>query len=195
MRIFISLVLAFFFFALVARADIVVSGSSSLRNLGYSLEPLVGYEQVYRSTPTSHTKTRSFRGLRLIVGSDKLAGEGEYTKGEDTENFSVTPQSITNKDDVFMVGARTTWLLRGNLFVGLRGGGLAARNINEMTTNGNRTSTESSPQYSPYVGVQLGWRFAKNFGVSISSVIIMKDLGDLAKNNYQNSIAFSVGTN
>jgi hypothetical protein len=184
-------------FFIIATESICWAGpvtSASLSKIGYKIEPLLGYEQVFRNTPTPHTSSRMTYGARLIVGQDKLSAEAEYTKAEDTENYLVAPQKITNKDDQFKLGVRSSMNLNAMFFVTARAGGQATKNINETTTNGVLVSTENSVSYNPYAGMQVGIHIGKNFSIAAGSNVIFKDLSDLTKNNYQTTLSVSLGT-
>lgn len=184
-----------FLTSLTSQAAPVVSTSSSLRGFAYRLEPLIGFEQVYRAYPSSHTVSRPVYGLRLGAGSDKLALEGEYLHGEDSENFSLAPQKITNKDDLFKLGVRSSFLISNSFFLIVRAGAEASRNINETTTNTQLVSVENPFKINPYTGVQLGYRIGKGFNISVGSTVVIKEIGDLTKNDYQNTLSIGIGTN
>lgn len=166
----------------------------SNRTISYKVEPIFGYEQSYRSTPTAHTTNVAVYGIRFVLGTDRLAFEGEYTKSEDTENYSLAPQKITNKNDEFKFGARSTFNY-GNLFFFVARAGLqATNNIQETTSNSLTTSTQKPLSYAPYGGALVGLHLGRYFTTSLSSTVVLRDISDLSKNDYQNVISVGVGT-
>jgi hypothetical protein len=93
------------------------AGSFSVTGLGYRLEPIIGYETVYRDAPQPHTLTRTIYGARVVVGPTFLAAELEYTKGEDTENFSTAPEKIVNNDEKAKLGIRSSYHFNSYVFL------------------------------------------------------------------------------
>jgi hypothetical protein len=188
---FLSLLVVFTHFPMAYAASVV--SSVSTRNFVYRIEPIIGLEQVYRSTPTAHTVNRTVYGVRGAVGTDRLSGEIEFITGQDTENFSTAPQKITNKDDKLKLGLSSSYNLTNTFFATARLGGEAAKNIRETTTNGALTSVENT-DYAPYVGASIGVRLGRFVNISAGSTVVLRDLGDLAKNDYQNTLTISLGT-
>lgn len=186
----VSLVSLFCFLGLQAQAAIVASMST--RSFSYSIEPIFGLQQVYRDTPTTHTTSRLFYGGRFVIGTDRISGELEYTKGDDTETYTSAPQKITYKDDLFKLGLRHTRGLGNLFFLTGRLGGQYDKRIKETTTNGT-VAVENTATTSPYAGLQIGIRIGKNFSIALGSTVVFSDLSSPEKNDYQNTISIGIG--
>ena len=173
----------------------MAAGSVSLGGKGLRLEPIVGYETLYRDTPTPHTTTRTVVGARVVAGIDLISAEVEYTKGSDTENFSTAPEKIFSEDEKAKLGLRSTHRFNEYLFVSGRAGGQGTRGYKEETSGGVITRTENPIKYHPYAGVSLGLRFGAFFSISAGSTMVFKDNSDMSKNDVQNTLSISVGVN
>lgn len=167
--------------------------SSNANNLGIKAEPLYGYETIYRLTPTPHSSTRSYYGLRLSAGKDILSGEVEYTKAADTENYATAPEMVQNSDEKLKLGVRSTYNFNKLFFVTGRLGGQATKNTNEETNVGIRTKVEKPITYSPYAGAHLGIRLGSVISVSAGTTVVFSDNKDLSRSEVQSSISFSIG--
>ena len=178
-----------FFFSATALA----AGNISIKGIGYKLEPIAGYETVYRDSPTPHTLTRTIYGARVVVGSDLISLEVEYTKGSDTENFSTAPEKIYNDDEKGKVGLRSTYRFNNYVFTSGRLGGQGTRGYTETTTDGVVTRVDNPIKYHPYAGVSLGVKFGSFFSISAGSTVVFRDNADMTKNDVQNTLAISIG--
>ncbi|MES3037063.1 MAG: hypothetical protein V4736_04075 [Bdellovibrionota bacterium] len=156
------------------------------------IEPIVGYETVYRELPLPHTSTRTIYGGRVTLGEDWLAGELEYTRGSDTENYTVAPEVIKNEDEKLKLGVRSIYRFNEYMFTTGRIGGQAHKNKKDSTSGGVTTSSETT-RYSPYAGVSLGIRFAKVLTLSAGTTVIFNDATDMSKNDYQHVVSLGIG--
>lgn len=174
-----------------------ISGGTSGKNdpseVTYRLEPIAGLETVYRNTPTPHTSTRSIYGARLVAGATWLSAEAEYTKGQDTENYSNTPESIINKDDKYKLGIRSTKNIGSIFFATLRLGGQATEHTSETTALGVKTIQKDPITYAPYAGVMLGIHLGSKINLAAGSTMVFKDNKDFSKNDVQNTLSISLG--
>lgn len=159
---------------------------------GYTVEPLYGYETIYRNTPTPHTQTRAMYGLRLTLGVDLLSLEAEYAKASDTENYAAAPEKVYTEDENYKLGIRSTYRFNQYFFFLGRMGAQATKGFEESTSSGVTTREEKELKYNPYAGAQLGIRFGV-FSLSAGSTVIFKDYNDFSKNDFQNTLTFGVG--
>lgn len=162
------------------------------KGAGYQLEPLYGYETVYRDYPSPHLNTRAMYGARLTVGSDLISGELEYTKASDTEDFSTAPEKVKTEDERLKLGVRSTYRFNNFVFASGRLGGQATKEIRESTSGGVETRTEEPIKYNPYAGASLGIRLGP-ISLSVNSTVIFRDGSDMSKNDYQNTFSVGVG--
>jgi hypothetical protein len=160
--------------------------------LSYKIIPLFGVESVYRSTPTPNTATRVMYGVRLVVGYEQIAAEAEVTRGSDTQNFTVAPQKVVYTDDKLKLGVTGSYRLTSLFNVAGRLGGQAKKSTEESTSSGVTTTTEKPIEYSPYAGAAFGITLGP-VRVSIGTTVVIKDINDMNKNEYQNTVAFSAG--
>ena len=178
---------------MVVRPRLFVVWLFSSKDLGLKIEPLYGYETIFRTNPTPHTSTRSFYGARVAAGQDILSGELEYTKGADTENYSTAPETIRNEDEKAKLGIRSTYNFNSMFFISGRLGGQATQNTNEEISGGVSTIEKKPITYSPYAGASLGIRLGSIISVNAGTTMVFKDNKDFTKNEVQSSVSFSIG--
>lgn len=181
------------FVMLTGVSSVAFAAPSLPKGINYRIEPLVGYETVYRSLPTPHTSTRTMYGARVIVGVEAISAELEYTKGSDTENYQSAPESVKNTDEKAKLGLRSTYNFNNYLFASGRAGAQATKNIREETNGGVVTRTEPPITYHPYAGANLGVRFGSIVSVSLGSTMVFKDNRDMSKNDVQNTVSVNFG--
>lgn len=176
-------------FSTAALAQRRPSAAPSAKDIQYDISPIIGYETVYRSTPSPHTVTRLMYGARLTAGLDIISGELEYTTGTDTKNFTVAPEKVVVKDEKLKLGARSTFRLTELFNAAIRFGGQAKRSTEEVTNTGVTTTEEKPIEYSPYAGAAFGIQLGKT-RISIGTTVVFKDINDMEKNEYQNVVTF-----
>jgi hypothetical protein len=159
---------------------------------GYTLEPLYGYETIFRDYPTPHLQTRAMYGARVTLGADILSAELEYTKASDTENFSTAPETIKIDDEKLKLGIRSTYRFNNYLYASGRLGAQATKSTQEKISGGVSDKEEKPISYNPYAGASLGVRFGV-ISVNVTSTVIFRDSSDMSKNDYQNTLSFGVG--
>lgn len=157
--------------------------------------PIVGFETVYRDSPTPHTSTTFIYGLRLSYGTPALSGEAEYTRGTDTENYATAPEKIKHEDEKLKLGIRSTYHFNEYMFVTGRLGGQASQGTKEETSGGVVTVTKKDLEAHPYAGVALGVHVASFLTISAGTTVVFRDSKDMTKNEIQNVVALSVGIN
>jgi hypothetical protein len=164
----------------------------SKQDITYNIEPVFGIETVYRTTPKIHTVNRSVYGVRLSAGSALISAEGEYLKGSDSETYLTAPQTIKYNDEKFKLGAKTTMKINDYIGIVARLGCQAKQIGQETITNGVSVNVVKPIEYDPYAGAALTVRLGRTY-INIGSTAIIKDIGDLGKTEYQNSISASFG--
>ncbi len=162
------------------------------RDLTYQIQPLFGFETVYKSTPTPHTVTQTMYGVRLTGGVDILSAEIEYTKGTGQEDFQTAPEKIKSTDEKLKLGGRSTFNLSGLFNFSVRFGGQAKKSTEESISGGVSTINQKPIEYSPYIGAAFGLHLGK-LNISLGTTVVIKDVNDFQKNEYQNVIAVGVG--
>jgi hypothetical protein len=167
--------------------------SGGSRDFSYTIQPLLGFETVYRSTPRPHTVTQTMYGVRLTGGIDLLSGEVEYTQSTGSETFQTAPEKIASTDEKLKIGARSLFRLSDIFNMSVRLGGQAKKS-KEDTTNAGVTTTEEKPiEYSPYLGAAFGLHIGK-MNISVGTTVVIKDVNDMEKNEVQNVVAVGFGT-
>lgn len=162
------------------------------KDFTYTIQPLLGFETVYRSTPRPHTVTQTMYGVRLTGGIDLLSGEIEYTQSTGSETFQTAPEKIASTDEKLKVGARSLFRLSDIFNMSVRLGG-QAKKTKEETTNAGVVTTEEKPiEYSPYLGAAFGLHIGK-MNVSVGTTVVIKDVNDMEKNEVQNVVAVGFG--
>lgn len=161
------------------------------KGVGYSVEPLYGYETVYRSSPKSHLSTRAMYGLRVKVGKDVLGAEAEYSRASDTETYSTAPEKIYYQDDKYKLGIRSSVYFTQYFLFTARAGAQATQGFEETTTAGVTTKKTKDLKIDPYAGAHLGIRFGV-FSLSAGSTMVIKDYNDFSKNDFQHTLSFGV---
>lgn len=182
----------FLFIAILFTASFSQAQRGGTKDFTYTIQPLLGFETVYRSTPRPHTVTQSMYGVRLTGGVDLLSGEIEYTQSTGSETFQTAPEKIASTDEKLKVGARSLFRLSDIFNMTVRLGG-QAKKTKEETTNAGVTTTEEKPiEYSPYLGAAFGLHIGK-MNVSVGTTVVIKDVNDMEKNEIQNVVAVGFG--
>lgn len=182
-------------FALMA---VLICSTASARKFtlvqgaGYAIEPLYGYETVYRATPTPHLATRALYGVRVTAGKDILSAEAEYSKASDTENYQAAPEKVYHEDENYKLGIRSTYRFGQYFYSTGRIGAQATQSMEESTSGGVATRESKDLRYNPYAGIQLGIRFGV-FSLSAGTTAIFRDSSDISKNDFQHTFSFGVG--
>ncbi len=177
-------------------ALLVTSTSQAQRNnakdFTYTVQPLLGFETVYRSNPRPHTVTQMMYGVRLTGGVDILSAEIEYTKSTGSETFQTAPEKITSTDEKLKLGGRSVFRLSNLFNMSVRFGGQAKKTKEEVTDTGVVTTEEKPIEYSPYLGAAFGLHIGK-MNVNMGTTVVIKDVNDMEKNEVQNVIAIGFG--
>lgn len=184
--------LALLFVAAVLCAFSITARARS--SIGFSLEPIIGYDRVQKLTPTAHTTDRLVYGGRLIVGVPLLSVEVEYTRGTDHEDFPTSGLSTKDTADKGKLGVRSSIGL-GKLFSFIaRAGAQGSRTVHESTSAGVTTRTETPIEYDPYAGAGLRIRFGRRSQISLAADLtaVITDTSDLSKNEYLLTSGFAV---
>lgn len=185
--------------AVVAAAVVLGVGSISsaasftlTKGAGYQIEPIYGYETVFRDYPTNHLTTHMLYGARVSLGVDLLSAELEYTKSSDNENYSTAPEEIKTDDEKFKLGIRSTYRFNNYFFLTGRAGGQATKETRTETSSGVTTKEEQPIKYNPYAGASVGVRFGP-ISINLNSTVVFRDGSDMSKNDYQNTFSVGIG--
>ena len=162
------------------------------KDFTYTIQPLLGFETVYRSTPRPHTVTQTMYGVRLTGGVDILSAEIEYTQSTGTETFQTAPEKIKSTDEKLKLGGRSLFRLSDIFNFSVRFGGQAKKTKEEITNIGVTTTEEKPVEYSPYLGAAFGLHIGK-MNVSVGTTVVIKDVNDMEKNEIQNVVAIGFG--
>lgn len=165
---------------------------SAPKDLKYTISPIVGYETVFRVYPKPHSLTHVIYGARLTAGIDVISAEAEYTKGTDTENYTVAPEEIKTNEEKLKLGVRSTYRFNELLFVTGRFGGQATKTTRQETSAGVTTSTDEPIKYDPYAGAHVGISLGP-VSVAIGATAIIRDVNDMTKNDVQHTLSVTLG--
>ncbi len=185
-------------------AMLLIAFTSSAHAAGYlnlssdpalHVMPIAGYETVFRDTPSPHTSTRVIYGLRVTYGIPAISGEGEYTRGNDIENYSTAPEQIRNEDEELKIGLTSSYHPIDIFFVNVRAGGQASQGTREVTSGGVKTTTTKDLEINPYAGAGLGFHLGSFVTLSATSTVVFRDYKEMKKNDLQNMVALSVRVN
>lgn len=169
-----------------------LSLSSLSQDPALTITPIVGFETVYRDSPSPHTSTRTIYGARLNYGIPVFSGEAEYTRGSDTENYITAPEQIRNDDEQLKLGLTSAYHPIPISFVNVRAGGQASRGTKEITSGGVLTKTTKDLVVFPYAGAGLGFHLGSMITLSASSTVVFRDYKEMKKNDLQNVVALSI---
>jgi hypothetical protein len=170
------------------------ANAADMKDVSYSIEPIVGYELQKKESPT-RTKAVFTYGARVIAGYKILSAEGEYTQGNSDEYFGDTGTRIEEKTEKARLGLRSTYSLGDFFDWHLRGGAEGQRRHTRRTIGGVATENDSPAQVFPYVGTGVSLNFAQNLALNASVVATVKDLNDLSKTEYSTSLGLRIGFN
>ena len=158
-----------------------------------TLVPIVGFEHVQKIAPQVGSTTRFVYGARATAGYFFLAGELEYTHGDDTARDSTTGISDRNVDEKIKIGARSSYALASMLTLTGRAGVQASQNRHVVTPSGGAASSVTSPiAWDPYAGAELSAHLAESISIQGGIVVVFTDLKDLSKNDYQTTLGFTL---
>ena len=162
------------------------------KGAGYQIEPIYGYETVFRDYPSNHLTTHMLYGLRLTAGVDLLSVEAEYTKSSDTEDYSTAPEKIKTDDENYKLGINSTYRFNTYFFMSGRAGAQATKETRTETSGGVDSKDEEPMKYNPYAGASLGVKLGP-LSLNLTSTVIFRDATNMSKNNYQNTFSVGIG--
>lgn len=183
------------FFTLSSAAASAASYLNLSSDPALRVMPIVGYETVFRDSPTPHTSSRLIYGLRLTYGIPSLSGEAEYIRGNDIENFTTAPERIRNDDENLKLGLTSSYFPIEFLSLTARAGGQATQGKREVTSGGVTTTTAKELEVNPYAGAGLGFHISSFLSLNASTTVVFRDYKEMKKNDIQSTIALSIGIN
>ena len=189
-RIVFAFALASFQSATTLAASVNLSSDPALRVM-----PIVGYETIFRDSPTPHTSSRLIYGLRVSYGIPALSGEAEYTRGNDVENYTTAPERIRNEDENLKLGLVSSYHPAEFFFVSARAGGQASQGKREVTSSGVVTTTTKDLEVNPYAGAGLGFHLSTLLTLSANTTVVFRDYKNMRENDVQSTVSLSVGIN
>jgi hypothetical protein len=139
----------------------------------FFLGPVIGYQSIQRTYPVAHTQGMFIYGIRVVAGSELIAGEAMYIHGSASETFNTpTFSEVDTSRDEIRVGPRTIFPILETVQLIGRAGMQAAHD--NFTTNTSTSSFSTSPnwQFDPYVGAGVNWFIAPQFSIGIDVTYI-----------------------
>lgn len=158
----------------------------------YTVEPIIGYERIQKLVPTKHTKDRLIYGARVLFGIPLISGEGEYTRGTDTEEFSSPALTVKDTTDKAKLGLRSTVKLIGVVYAFARAGAQAKQNVHEETLAGVTTKTTEPVIVKPYAGAGLTAKLGRNFRFDADFTVVFADTQNWRDFEYQTTAGIAV---
>lgn len=181
-------------FLVVGTGAHAASYSTSRAGFQVTVEPIIGYELTAVNTPTPHTRGMLIYGGRFTVGSKRISGEGEYTRGNTLETFVAQDQQVkTNKENV-RLGLRSYIPIIQWLDFMLRAGGQATKLKMETTTISSGTTVTSSPDWEihPYAGAGLHLNVTNAISAGFDATYLFRSVKDWSQNDVQTSFSFRI---
>ena len=158
-----------------------------------TVEPLVGFESSERTLPTPHVKTMLIYGGRVTAGNKKLAVEGEYTQGNDSEGFISPLETIKTTNQNARLGLRTLpTLLPGWVDGIIRAGGQASRLTVETDLPSTSSKTVSPWLIHPYAGAGLQLYPVKYIALAVEVSYVFKSVTDFTQNEIQYTLGLKL---
>ena len=179
---------------IVLGTSTTAQASPDLKDVTYSIEPIVGYELQRKSDPERSKLVLTY-GARVIAGYKILSAEGEYTQGKSDELFASTGTRIEEKSEKIRAGLRSTYSLGSMLDWFLRGGAEAQKIHRTTTVSGVATESDSPSKVYPYVGTGLSIALGSQFSLNGSITATLKDLNDLKQTEYTTTFGIKVALN
>ena len=158
----------------------------------YEIEPIVGYERTQKLVPTRHTKDRLLYGARMTFGVPLIAGELEYTRATDNEDFPDDLLTTKDTEDRVKLGLKSQIRLGATINAFARAGGQASRNIHEETLNGVASKVEEPIKYKPYAGAGFTGKLGRHYLFTAGITVVFKEFPVMDKNEYQATAGFVV---
>jgi hypothetical protein len=171
------------------------AASFDLKDVTYSVEPIIGYELQRKSEPQPHAKIVLIYGARAVAGYKILSAEGEYTRGNSDEQYVVSDYRIEETTQKFRVGLRSQPEILPGISVALRGGAELAQIHTRTTSNGKVSEYDRPSKVYPYVGAGLAAHLGSKFSLSLEGLMSVHDWNDLSQNEYQSTVGLKIALN
>ncbi len=174
------------------------SQSATAADDWFTIEPLYGFERVQKFYPLpARYRTRSFLGVRAILGPRLLSGEVEVTHASDTEEFPDQDLKVKETSKKGKLGVRSTLKAGNYLGFFLRAGMQVRDNDLEITENGVSRSEDPAPRWDPYAGTGVQVAIADVVALTGGvTAIFAEDIANHRDYEYQYSlgVTFRVGS-
>lgn len=160
---------------------------------GLKITPIVSLEKVYKTYPTTHSKTVTSLGLRTSMGPSLLALEIEATRYSDTEDFVTQDLKIEDESYQGKLGLSSTFLKITGLNFTLRAGGSARKTTETRTESGTTIKYKPAVKISPYAGVDLAFKMIPGVSIIIGHNIIFTGEPKGSDVDSQTSFGLTIG--
>ncbi|MGE0616479.1 MAG: hypothetical protein AB7P04_12665 [Bacteriovoracia bacterium] len=151
----------------------------------YTVKPIIGYDRVYKDTPTPHTYNRLTYGVNAAATYSFLSLELEYTHGAGTETFPASGETVSDTAEKIKLGLKGTYQMGSVFSASLRGGGQISK-VKTVTTVGTSVSTSYSPtQIDPYFGLGTSLRVAEKNSADFGVTVVFRSFPSLHQAEWQ----------
>ena len=151
-----------------------IYGSSSFAADAHVLiEPTFGYQSISRTYPTAFAEGLITYGIRVVVGTPRLAGELELQYG----SANATISSLNETTNTILVqgrlGPRTVVPLSEEFQLIFRGGLQIFRFSDDITNSTSTTWYTESVSYEPYIGAGVNFFLFRSLSLSVEEVYVL----------------------
>jgi hypothetical protein len=138
------------------------------------IAPVIGYQTLERTYPYNHNEGMLTYGVRVTVGTDKLAVESEAQFGSSSETFSNPQVSVDTSFTMVRLGLRKVFPVSDPVHL-LTRVGMEGYHFSNTYNDGVDPSTTDSPawQFRPYVGAGLIFYLFKSLSFSVEEVYVI----------------------
>lgn len=172
---------------------LVMTASAWAEGYTVKFEPIVGYDRDYRTDPEPRTRIALTYGGRAIAGYKQLSGEFEYTRTDDTEQFSNLGNSTRTETNKVKLGIRSDVIPLGTFGdIYVRGGGQGSKTRTTKTQSGVTSVQYSDIQIHPYLGTGVQVHMTDALNANLGVTAVFKDFNDLNRTEIQTQLAFSI---
>ena len=174
-----AFVLAFFAMAPVSAHARGEHQTNPEDDIHVMIVPVIGYQSLDRSYPYDHHEGMLTYGARVVVGTYRLAGEGELQYGSASESFASPAISTDTSLLQVRLGARTIVPIIEEFQLIFRAGMQGSHYSNDVSsidpTTGNSVTASDSPawQFRPYVGAGVIFYLFKALSLSVEEVYVV----------------------
>ncbi len=166
-----------------------------LKDVTYSVEPIVGYDLQRKTDPQPHAKLVLTYGARVIAGYKIIAAEGEYTRGKSDEEYPLSSLRIEETSQEIKVGVRSSPEIYPGISLAVRGGAQLSEVHAKTTSNGTVTESDRPSRVDPYVGAGLSANLGGIVALSAEGTMTVRDWNDITKSEFQGTLGLRISLN